>query len=120
MICAVEAVPIRIFERKKFSKDRFLSFFTPKELRDNLRRAKPWEALAARLALKRASLKALASAGMAVCPLNQIEVTKNKQGAPTIRFINADHRAALRKNQHTFSVSLSHTHRTGIAVVVMD
>ena len=117
MICAVEEISIPGFQKQIGNQK---DWFTPNELKENLKRAKPAEALAARLALKRALLKALRRAGVPLCPLNQIEIIKDRNGAPRFRLRDARYRSVFKKSVATASVSLSHTHCTGIALAALE
>jgi holo-[acyl-carrier protein] synthase len=91
--------------------------FTQAE-QDYCRRARdPAERFAARFAAKEAVLKALA-AGVGACPLRDIEVVRERSGAPAVVLHGAAAALAAERGVAGWRVSLTHTRTMAEAVAV--
>ncbi len=99
-------------------KERFLDrVFTRGEQRDCLGRSDPYPGLAGRFAAKEAAKKALSSFGLASLPFLEIEVKKDRTGAPRLVFGG---RAAARLRKVRSHVSLSHHGHYATATVILE
>lgn len=95
--------------------ERFLQrIFTPRELA--LFRDHP-QSLAARFAAKEAVAKAL-GCGIGTIRWHDIEVLRDEHNAPALTLCAAALKKAEELGLHTWSISLSHTHRQAIALAV--
>lgn len=95
--------------------ERFLQrIFTPRELA--LFSDHP-ESLAARFAAKEAVAKAL-GCGIGTIRWHDIEVLRDEHNAPVLTLYAAARQRADDLGLHTWSISLSHTHRQAIALAV--
>ncbi|MCD6422801.1 MAG: holo-ACP synthase [Elusimicrobia bacterium] len=105
----MKGIGIDIEEIKRFSKPskRLLEkIFTKKELNYCLKKAKPQMHLAARFAVKEAVIKATGDKKIA---LKEIEVKNSKNGRPYV---------FVKGKKGKFLVSISHTDKNAVAVVV--
>jgi holo-[acyl-carrier protein] synthase len=97
---------------------RFLErVFTPKELDDVGNHAGRVASLAARFAAKEAVSKAFGT-GIGQIYWREIEILRGPEREPVLRLHGNSVRLAEEQNLTTWSVSLSHTERYAIAMVV--
>lgn len=95
--------------------ERFLQrVFTPRELEANARRV---ESLAGRFAAKEAAAKAL-GCGIGDISWKEIEILRADSGAPQLLLHGAAERMAREQGLTVWSVSLTHSERHAVAVVV--
>ena len=112
----------RIETMKKRWGETFLQrVFTKNEIRYAQGRGFPAQHLAARFAAKEAFLKALSPdrVGKQGIPLNSIEVRLAASGRPVIKLGRRAKRAPGLGKIRQIEVSLSHTHDTAIASVIL-
>lgn len=88
--------------------------FTKRELEYCYSKKDPAQHLAVRFAGKEAVIKALASLGLKTLPRNNIEILKDKIGAPSVR-VSSNHR----KESPIFKISLSHANNHALAFVIV-
>jgi len=117
MILAVEEVLISAF-KKDFRLNK--KHFTPGEIKENLKRAKPFEALAARLALKQAIAKVFLKAGIPLEALCDIRITKSEKGGPAFTLRKKMLHSVYKKSQLHCYVSLAHTHERGVGIAAIQ
>ena len=86
--------------------------FTSRELAYCFSKSRPAPHLATRFACKEAVIKALGSLGRKVPNHNELEITRNKNGAPSVRFHNIKGRVGVR-------VSLAHSSDSAVALAVV-
>lgn len=91
--------------------------FTDEERAAAARRRDPAERLAARFAAKEAVMKAL-GVGLGAFPLRDVGIATEPSGAPTLVLTGAAAALAHRQGVVGWHVSLTHTRRTAMAVVV--
>lgn len=75
--------------------------------------------LAARFAAKEATMKAL-GVGIGAFGWRDVEVVRAPSGAPSLRLVSAAAAAADRRGVARWHLSLTHTERTAIAMVVAE
>lgn len=77
----------------------------------------PAASLAARFAAKEAVLKAM-GVGLGACPLKEIEVVNNDNGAPYIRLHGSAEKMAAALGITAWQISLSHSRTDAVAMVL--
>lgn len=112
-----DLVDVRAFRARFARRPEVLeTVFTPAELAYSRAQARPWEHLAARFAAKEAVLKALGTGLAGALAWRDVEVVRDEAGAPALVF----HRAlAGRLSRFAARLSLAHTRRQALAVVVL-
>lgn len=94
--------------------------YTPAELAECSRRADRIQALAGRFAAKEAFLKALGTGVVRGLSFRQIEVVRQRGGAPTLKLAGAAAARARRKRVRRIHVALSHQPGLAAAVVILE
>lgn len=95
--------------------------FTPQEVRSTADRADRATALAARIAAKEATYKALTGNELArAIGWREMEVRKNGDGAPSVHLTGRALQRSIELSVSRIFVSLSHSDRTAIAMVVLE
>jgi holo-[acyl-carrier protein] synthase len=95
--------------------------FTDHETHETLARADRPAALAARIAAKEAAYKALTGNALArAIGWREMEVRKNADGAPSLHLTGRALARAQELSVDRIFVSLSHSERTAIAMVVLE
>lgn len=90
--------------------------FTEGERAYALRKKDPTERLAARFAVKEATMKAL-GVGLGAFRFHDVEVVKARTGEPSLRLDNAALRLAGRRGIEGWMVSITHSDLIALAVV---
>lgn len=90
--------------------------FTEGERAYALRRKDPTERLAARFAVKEATMKAL-GVGLGAFRFHDVEVVKARTGEPSLRLDNAALRLAAGRGIEGWMVSITHSDLIALAVV---
>ncbi len=93
--------------------------FTPLEVESLSERSDPVPGLAARFAAKEATMKAL-GVGIFEIAFRDIEVTRQSSGAPSLRVSGRARARADELSVQEIHLSMTHTHLTASAVVVVD
>lgn len=91
--------------------------YLPDEISYVSTQARPWESYGARLAAKRALLRAIGESEGA--RLTEIEVVRGESGELDLRLSGAVLEASRKAGADTWHVSVSHTRGTALAVVVL-
>jgi holo-[acyl-carrier protein] synthase len=96
-------------------RQRFLEhIFTPTELEEN---GEKMVSLAVRFAAKEAVSKALGT-GIGHVSWHEIEICRGKAGEPILHLYGAAYKLAYEQHLHSWSLSLSHTAKQAVAMVV--
>jgi holo-[acyl-carrier protein] synthase len=96
-------------------RQRFLEhIFTPTELEQN---GVKMASLAVRFAAKEAVSKALRT-GIGHVSWHEIEICRGKAGEPILHLYGAAYKLSEEQHLHTWSLSLSHTSKQAVAMVV--
>ena len=82
--------------------------------------ARPWENLGARLAAKRAVLRALGADGVESPPWHEVEVVRHESGELDVRLTGGTLALAERVGARECSISMTHTKRTALAVAILQ
>lgn len=117
---SLAAVDVRRIERaRRREKQRW---FSAKERSAASSRAKPAETLAARLAAKHALGRLLSAAGCLVPSgfYSRVSVMNRASGRPYFRFSGSFAKKFLGSNARGVQVSLTHTGKTGFALVALE
>jgi len=93
--------------------------FTPQEVESLSDRSDPVPGLAARFAAKEATMKAL-GVGIFQIAFRDIEITRQGSGAPALRVSGRAKERADALSVEKIHLSMTHTHLTASAVVVVD
>jgi len=121
-VCMIENIEIgidiekveRFCEFQKTERNPFLELtFTVTELSYCFDQARPAEHLAGRFAAKEAVIKALANVTGNAMAHNEIEIERNKKGAPVVTLLQSE------LPDWDIKVSISHTNDTAVAVAVV-
>ena len=117
---SLAAVNVGKIERARWRERR--GWFSAEERDAAAGRAKPAEMLAARLAAKRALVRLLAASGCAVSRgfFSRISVVNRASGRPYFSFADAHAKAFLHRHACGVQVSLTHTRKTGFALVTLE
>ncbi|HTC93472.1 MAG TPA: holo-ACP synthase [Terriglobales bacterium] len=111
----------RVAEALERFGERFLRrVFTPLEIEYCSSKRNKVERLAARFAAKEAALKALGTGLSHGITWQQVEVTRQPGGRPTIAFSGVAARYAARLAVKHISLSMSHTAEQAIAMVILE
>ncbi|MEE9219517.1 MAG: holo-ACP synthase [Acidobacteriota bacterium] len=94
--------------------------FTASELRYCTGRRREAEHLAARFAAKEACFKALGTGWGRQAGWKDVEVVRGGKGPPTLRLTGRAASTARRLGVHSSHLSLSHTSRAAMAVVILE
>ena len=116
----VDLVEIDAFQARLTGRDDLLAdVFTADELAYCRLQHRPWEHLAARFAAKEAALKALGTGLAMDTTWREIEVERDAAGTPRLVFHGATASVLTARGLRGGSVSLSHTERFAVAVVLL-
>lgn len=94
--------------------------FSPAEIAYCESRAHKNESFAARFAAKEAFFKALGTGWRGGLAFNEVEITNDDLGKPSLQLIGTTAGIVAEKNIISIHVSLSHTKETAIAVVIIE
>jgi holo-[acyl-carrier protein] synthase len=119
-IDSVEVSRIEAILKKKHA-SRFLNrVYTEEEIRLCLGKARPAESLAARFAAKEALAKALGTGFSRGMKPNQCQILQAENTLPTVVLTEAALDMYSRFGVKRIHVSLTHTHSTATAVVIIE
>ena len=114
MEIGIDCVNISRFDDKLLSNNKFLEkVFTKTEILYCKKKAKPSQHFAVRFAGKEAVIKALSHYDVNV-PFNQIEISNDERGIPSVRILNGN------LNHFDIKISLSHSIEIAIAVALVS
>lgn len=119
----VDVVEIERVERmlERYGERIVEKMFTEHEARSTADRADRAAALAARIAAKEATYKALTGNALArAIGWREMEVRKNGDGAPSVHLTGRAQARALELSIDRIFVSLTHSERTAVAMVVLE
>lgn len=94
--------------------------FLPDEITYARTQARSWENLGARLAAKRAVFKALGADAVEAPAWHEVEVVRHESGTLTVRLSGSAQALAGGRGASKCRLSMSHTKRTALAVVVFE
>jgi holo-[acyl-carrier protein] synthase len=94
-------------------------FYLPDEISYVSTQVRPWESYGARLAAKRALLRALGEDVGSDVRMSDIEVVRGESGELDLRLTGAVLEASRKAGADAWHVSVSHTRGTALAVVVL-
>jgi holo-[acyl-carrier protein] synthase len=116
----IDAVDIRRFTRTLERATRFDErLFTPAEREMASRRADRAAVLAARFAVREATMKAL-GVGLGAFDFHDVSVETSPAGRPTLRVVGRAAELARRHGVRGWHVSISHTDELAVAVVAAE
>lgn len=106
----------------KISKDEGFRelVFTPAEIAYCEAKAHKYQHYAARFAAKEAFLKALGTGWISGVAFNEIEITNDEQGKPSLVLLGATATFAAQHGIHKVWVSMSHLSNVSSAVVILE
>ena len=114
MEIGIDCVNISRFDAEISSNHKFLEkIFTQNEIVYCKKKAKSSQHFAVRFAGKEAVIKALSHYDVNV-PFNQIEISNDERGIPSVRLLNDD------LNHFDIKISLSHSIETAMAVALVS
>ena len=93
--------------------------FTEGERAYALRKRDPTERLAARFAVKEATMKAL-GVGLGAFKFHDVEVVKARSGEPSLRLVGAAAALADKRGITSWKVSITHSDLIALAVVIAE
>lgn len=116
----IDLVEVDAFRARLDGREELLaSVFTEDELAYCRRQRRPWVHLAVRFAAREAVLKALGTGLAGEMTFRDIAVLRDAAGAPALALSGATARAFSREGLARTAVSLAHTRRHAIAVVLL-
>ena len=95
-------------------------FYLPDEISYALTQARSWENLGARLAAKRAVFKALGVDAGGALAWHDVEVVRRESGTLTVRLSGSALALAGGRGASECKLSMTHTRRTALAVVIFE
>ena len=95
-------------------------FFLPGEISYSRTQARSWENLGARLAAKRAVFRALGVDAGDAATWHDVEVVRRESGTLTVRLSGSTLACAESRGACECRLSMSHTKRTALAVVIFE
>ena len=98
---------------------RLDEFYLPAELAYARTQARRWESLGARLAAKRAVLRAL-GADISKAAWHEVEVLRGETGEPDVRLHGSAREAADGLGVLECRLSMTHTRTTALAIAVLE
>jgi holo-[acyl-carrier protein] synthase len=115
----IDVVDIPDF-RAGLEDDRLGDFYLPGEIAYARTQARSWENLGARLAAKRAVLKAIGADTDVATPWLDVEVVRCDSGELDVRLSGAVLERANALGVSECRLSMSHTGRTAVAVAILE
>ena len=116
----IDLVDVEEFRERFDGRDELLrSVFLPHELEYCLSRRRPWMHLAARFAAREALLKALGTGLAGEMSFRDVVVIRDGAGAPALDVSGATAAVLEGRGLTRTALSVAHTHRHAIAVVLL-
>jgi holo-[acyl-carrier protein] synthase len=106
--------------RARLSDDLVADVFLPAEIEYASSRALPWESFAARFAAKEAAMKALGAGLAQGMRWRDIEVVRDAAGQVELALRGAALELSREKGTLSTSLSVSHSARSAVAVVILE
>ena len=120
MRVGIDLVEVEEFQVRFEGRDELMAFVvTPDELAYAQRQRRPWVHLAVRFAAREATLKALGTGLAGEMAFRDVAVVRDAAGAPALTLSGATARVLARAGFSRTGLSLAHTRRHAIAVVLL-
>lgn len=106
--------------RARLSRALIDELFLPGEVEHASSQARPWESYGARFAAKEATFKALGAGLADGLRFRDVEVVRRSSGEVDLRLLGAALEAASKQGVASSRLSLAHSARSAVAVVIME